>query len=267
VEGAVPEPTGWRASAATGLVVGAPAAAAVAVLGYQADEHDLAIFLVLLEAPFVAVGLAVATYVVISGLQWNWNDWWWTVEYPFVLLVVLPVGLATGGPSASTLERTVGWAAVALALSTGAALVAGRGVSSSIRVLAVTVAMAAAPAMMRFDQASQDRWRTAELARGPTVLPVIAGYRPTAARADDGSLWVDMTGPTWLVVWITPCSTCVPGRRDHPFMLVVVVDGWHVSVTGPDESVRTVPAVADVRLRRVSPAELARLPLGPKHTS
>jgi hypothetical protein len=143
-------------------------------------------------------------------------------------------------------------------------------VSIWVRVLAAAVAIGAAPTMVVHDRAWQDRWRDAAharelvarasaLAEVPEVLPVIAGYRPSATAGRGRSLQVDMTGPTTgLRVWTGRCSTCEAGMGS--FRRTFVIDGYAVVVAQFDGRTEMLAAMADADIRPASRTELATLP-------
>jgi hypothetical protein len=119
--------------------------------------------------------------------------------------------------------------------------------------------------MVGWDHASQYRWRKANLAVAPAVLPVIAGYRPVAARPAPGRLRIDMVGPTWVEAWISECG--VGCEADGPSLpigtVTVVADGYQIVLFKADRGM----SVGPVRIRPASLDELARLPLGPDYGS
>jgi hypothetical protein len=150
--------------------------------------------------PLLVVGLVAWAVTGIRLLRWPWQRWWWTIAAPPVLAMVLLVGVVSGGPVGATRERAAGWAVVSVAIYAGSAVLFGRRVSTTARTLALTVALGAAPTMVCYDHMSQYRWRKAELARVPSVVPVIAGFRVTAVRGDGAGLaGIRVRIPPWAV--------------------------------------------------------------------
>jgi hypothetical protein len=263
MDGSVREPVGWRASALTGLGLGAPAAGAVLLFANMAADGLLAAAMVwLFVVPMLAGGMLAATGFEVGRRGWPLRRWWWAVALAPGLAVVLFGGVLAGGPSGSTVERAAGWAVVTLVVSTGVGVAAGRRVSVWVRLLAAALAVIAAPAMVGFDHASQYRWRKAGLAGVPEVMPVISGYRPAAARADVATLQVDMAGPTRLVVWIDRCrGSCVAGDVTLTDMRTFTTGGYQLTVFQAGGRADVVAALSGVDVRPASHAELARLPL------
>jgi hypothetical protein len=208
--------------------------------------------------------------VALWRLKWPMQRWWWTIALPPVLALMLALGVFAGGPAGTMSERATGWAVVSLAFAVGVAVAAGRRVSGWVRVLAVVVAIGAAPTMVAHDRASQDRWhdaaqaremaaRASALARVPEVLPVIAGYQPSATAGQGRSLQVDMTGPTTrLRIWVDRCSTCEAGMGS--LRRTFVVDGYALVVAQFDGRTEMLATMTDVDIRPASRAELAALP-------
>jgi hypothetical protein len=269
VDASLREPTGWRASAGTGVVLGLPAVGVVLLFAAEADDDAfVAVILWLLLALPLAACVAAATWLTIDRLGWRFRRWCWAVALSPVLAVVVPLGALAGGPSGSTPERAAGWAAVAVAMSGGAAVAAGRRVSVPVRVVAAIAVVIAAPAMVGFDHASQYRWRTANLAGSPAVLPVISSFRPVAARPDLGSLQVDMAGPTRLVVRIDRCrGSCVARDVSAVGTRTFVAGGYELTVAQADGAVDVLTTLSVVDVRATSHGELARLPLARGHRS
>jgi hypothetical protein len=120
--------------------------------------------------------------------------------------------------------------------------------------------------MVGLDHASQYRWRKADLAVAPAVLPVIAGYRPVAARPEPGTLQIDLAGPTRLVARMSLCGTsCDAAALSASGTVTVVADGYEVRLFQQDGGVDTVRTLTGVGVRPASRCELARLPLGPDY--
>jgi hypothetical protein len=269
VDGSVREPVGWRGSALTGLGLGAPAAGAVLLFANMAADGLFGAAIVwLILVPVLACTMLAATGFEIGRRGWPLRRWWWAIVLAPGLAVVLFCGTLAGGPSGSTVERAAGWAMVTVAVSTGVAVAAGRQVVVWIRGLAVVVAVAAAPAMVGFDHMSQYRWRKADLAGLPEVVPVIAGYRPQAARAEFGTLQIDMAGTTRLVVWIYRCrGTCTADDVTLVGTRTFVASGYELTVFQANGDIDVLTTLSGVDVRPTSYAELARLPLAPSQRS
>jgi hypothetical protein len=269
VDGSLREPAGWRASAGVGLGLGLPAVGVVLLFaGVAADGLFGAVILWVILVPALAVSIAAATGLAIDRLGWSFQWWWWAVALPPWLAVVVTFGTLAGGPSGSTSERAAGWATVAVAISSGVAVAAGRGVSVWVRVVAAVVAAGAAPAMVGFDHASQSRWRAVELAGLPAVVPVLSGYRPVAARLDLRTLQIDMAGPARLVVWIDRCSgSCVARDVTAVGTRTFVAGGYELTVIQANGAIDILTTLSAVDVRATSHRELARLPLAPSYRS
>lgn len=269
MDGPLHEPAGWRASSAIGLGLGLPVAGMVLLFaGVVAEDTFAAVLVWLLFVPPLAVSMAAATGLVIDRLDWPMCRWWWAVALAPGLAVVVFVGTNLGGPSGSTPERAAGWATVAVAISCGVAVVAGRRVSVRVRAVAAVVAVGAAPSMVGFDHASQLRWRTADFAGLPAVVPVISGYRPVAVRSDVRTLQVDMAGPIRLVAWIDRCGDgCVARAVTAVGTRTFVAGGYELTVFQADGAIDVLTTLPGVDVRATSHRELARLPLAPSYRS
>lgn len=218
--------------------------------------------------PVLAISILAVTAFEVGRRGWPIRRWWWAVALAPGLAVVVFGGVLAGGPSGSTVERAVGWAVVTVVVSTGVGVLAGRRVPVWVRVLAAVLVVGAAPAMVAFDHASQYRWRQAGLAGVPQVVPVISGYRPVAARADVGTLQVDMAGPTRLVVWIDRCDgSCASDDATLPDRRTFVTGDYVLTVFHAVWGVDVLAALPAVDVRPASRAELARLPLAPSFRS
>lgn len=270
--GTVREPTGWAASAAVGLMVGAPAAGALLLLAKASAGADGfgALFVWVILAPVAAAVVMSAAGVAVHRLGWPLQRWWWAIALAPALALLLALGVFAGGPAGTMSERATGWAVAGLAVAVGVAVAAGRRVSVGVRVLAAVVAIGAAPTVVVHDRASQDRWRDAahareraarasELAGAPEVLPVIPGYRPTATAGRRGSLQVDMAGPTTrLRITIDRCSACETGMGS--LHRTFVVDGYELVMAQFDGRTEMLATMTGVGVRPASHAELAALP-------
>jgi hypothetical protein len=102
----------------------------------------------------------------------------------------------------------------------------------------VAVVVAAAPAMVFYDHASQLRWRKADLAGAALVLPVIPQFRAAAVRATPRGLAVDMTGPAYLFVSIRRCTDCALRQELRNGVLVVVDGNYQIQVRQADDTAR-----------------------------
>jgi hypothetical protein len=155
-----------------------------------------------------------------------------------------------------------------LAMYAGVAVACARLVSLRVRCVALALVLAAPPALVYFDHASQYRWRKADLAGAPSVLPVIPPFQVAAVRSDLWTLDVDMTGPGALFVSISRCRDCAPRREMHDDGLLVVVDGeYEIYVTQAGVGDDVVATLAGVSVRPASLDELAHLPIAPERGS
>jgi hypothetical protein len=255
----------WWAWALGGLGFGVPAAIAVASLTHEASDPffgTLQVFLIF--GPLVVCGMTLASAGVIWLGRLQWSSWWWVVALPATLSLILFWGARLSGPSSSVPERAAGWALVTAVVYVGVAVAFGRHTSGWwVRCLAVAVVVAAAPAMVFYDHASQLRWRKADLAGAALVLPVIPQFRAAAVRATPRGLSVDMTGPAYLFVLIRRCTDCALRHELRNGVLVVVDGNYQIQVTQADDGVDRLAALTSVAVRPVSRDELARLPVAP----
>ncbi|GIJ56962.1 hypothetical protein Vau01_044780 [Virgisporangium aurantiacum] len=263
------EPAGWRASAGIGLGLGSPVAVTVLLFaGAVAEDTFAAVIVWMLLVPPLAASMAGATVLTIDRLGWPLCRWWWAVALAPGLAAVMFVGTLVGGPYGSTPERAAGWATVAVAISCGVAVAAGRRVSVWVRLVAAVVAVGAAPSMVGFDHASQLRWRAAEMAGLPAVMPVISGYRPVAVRSDVSALQVDMAGPVRLVVWIDHCvGGCVARDVTAVGTRIFVAGGYELTVFQANGAIDVLTTLPGIDVRATSHRELARLPQAPSYRS
>jgi hypothetical protein len=110
---------------------------------------------------------------------------------------------------------------------------------------------------------------TPERAAGwATVVPVISGYRPVAARSDVRTLQIDMAGPIRLVVWIDRCGDgCVARDVTAVGTRTFVAGGSELTVIQADGAIDVLTTLPGLDVRATSHRELARLPLAPSYRS
>jgi hypothetical protein len=258
----------WWQSGLLGLGAGLPVV--WAVCAFAADLSSAGglggIVVFLAFGPMIVVALAVAGSVVAWAVGKGQGPWW-VVAAPMVMWPVLLIGTLTSGPSGSLPELRAGWSLVVLVMYGAAGAVFARRPPRRVRVLATVVLVAAAPLMIAYDDASQDRWRRATYASAPRVLPVIAGYAVVAARSDGRELTVVMRGSVDVWVSVLRCRDCTV-RRESAVNGMTVVDGafelWIPPVDGPAGQ-RLV--LDDIRLRPAGIDELMALPVAAMRTS
>jgi len=249
-------PTGWRASAGCGLAFGGPSALLVFHLGNLASNEFGALYL-LFVVPWLVIALVLVAAAARVLLGLPIEVWWWLILAPAGTALVILVAAAFGGSYGDQFERSLGWALVTLVMYAAGGVCFGSRVPLRARVLALVVLVGAAPAMLGYDHAAQHRWRMAALASAPAVLPVAPGYRVAAVRADRALLSVELAdaADARLRLLIMECGNCAdPPQPDRRF-----VDGFWITAATPTGV--WPDALAELRLRPASRAELARLPV------
>ena len=205
--------------------------------GVVAEGMFSAVIVWLLVVPPLAASMAAATGLAIDRLGWPFSRWWWAVALAPGLAVVVFAGTVLRGPYGSTPERAAGWATVAVAMSCGVAVAAGRRVPVWVRVVAA-------------------------------VVSVISGYRPVAVRSDVRTLQLDMAGPVRLVVWIDHChGGCVARDVTAVGTRTFVAGGYELTVIQADGAIEVLKTLPGLDVRATSHRELARLPLAPNYRS
>jgi hypothetical protein len=254
-----PAPSEWWRSASIGLIAGSPFITSIVLFTDAVTDGGL--FGAIGIFGYLGVPLVIVTAVLGLVVALRWRRRWWLAAAPPVAWAVLAVAAWTSGPSGSVPERIAGWALVTALMYGAAALVFDRERRRRVRVIALCVLVAAAPAMVAYDELSQYRWRRATFALAPHVLPVVAGYAVTGTGAEGRVLDVRMDGPADLRVLITHCDGCAVRREESTYMLIVV-DGRYRIELRPDEGLDvrwTPPARVDVRA--AGRDELARMSL------
>ncbi|GAA2357780.1 hypothetical protein GCM10010170_051210 [Dactylosporangium salmoneum] len=259
-------PVRWWRPGLLGMAAGVPIAWAVwAFTADVASADGLGAIVVFLGyGPVIVIAVAAVSCIALWEFVRQRAQRWrlsWVLAAPFAMWVVLLVGAITSGPSGSTTEQRLGWALVVLLMYGAAGVGFGRGASRRVRVLASVVAVAAAPLMIAYDDASQYRWRKATYASAPHVLPVVPGYTVAAARADGPALEVDMRGPADLRVSVWRCRDCTV-RQEHTAHALTVVDGsFELDIVAVGIPAGQWSAPDGIRVRPASTDELASLPL------
>ncbi|MFC6016109.1 hypothetical protein ACFP2T_07870 [Plantactinospora solaniradicis] len=166
---------------------GGVSAAAVFGAGLYLTDRDWGSSIGPLLVSFAVALCAMVVIAVLSTVaRWRFGlgrggsgGHWVHAIVPIFLTILVPLGVAYGGPVRDRWETSAWWAVAALCVHLGLALASARRLSGLVRVGAVVGLAALLAAVVGVERISQFRWRINDFrALGvPLVVPEIPGFQ------------------------------------------------------------------------------------------
>ncbi|MEV4822571.1 hypothetical protein [Micromonospora sp. NPDC049274] len=206
---------------------------------------------------------------------------------PILLVVLIPVGVASGGPVRDRWETTGCWAVFTLCVHLAVALAARRRLPGLARVSAVFAVAAMFVAVVGIERASQLRWRVDDfrVLGVPLVVPEIPGFELTDAypgQPGHPDLFLELSdrparpyGRTVTVLVQRTAGAGYPtsgrvscrGRADDRLVssdgglvYCLAEKGFQMHIRPDPQMPSLAPLAPQVTLRRVEAQQLAELP-------
>ncbi|MGW4466288.1 hypothetical protein [Micromonospora sp. NPDC004704] len=276
------------------LACGAVSVAAVWAVGLWTADQDwtmsIAPTFISLAASLCAACVITALSPLLSVLVMRRRELGAHLTHalvPILLVVLIPIGVAIGGPVRDRWETTGYWAVFALCVHVALALATRRRLPGLARVGAVLAVAAMFVAVVGIERASQLRWRVDDFrALGvPLVVPEIPGFELTYAypgQPGHPDLFLELSdrparpyGRTVTVLVQRTAGTGYPtsgrvscwGRADDRLVsndgglvYCLAEKGFEMHIRPDPQMPSLAPLAPQVTLRRVQAQLLAELP-------
>ncbi|GIG87697.1 hypothetical protein [Plantactinospora endophytica] len=276
------------------LTCGAVSVAAVVAVGLWTADQD---WTTSMGPVFISLAVALCAVCVIAAL----SPLLWMLMMrrrepgaylthalaPILLVVLIPVGVAIGGPVRDRWETTGYWAVVTLCVHLALALATRRRLPGLARMGAILSVTAMIVAVVGIERASQLRWRVDDFrALGvPLVVPEIPGFELTYAypgQPGHPDLFLELSerparpyGRTVTVLVRRTAGAGYPtsgrvscwGRADDrlvssdgSLVYCLAENGFEMHIRSDPQMPSLAPLAPRVTLRRVPAQQLAELP-------